>query len=325
MWKRLLCTALLAHASFGVWAASDKADSYPSRPIRVLIGFPAGGAGDVMARIMGPKLTERFGQPIIVDNRPGATGNVAAEIAARANPDGHTLMLGSMTGLTSSPALYPKLAYDLLKDFSYVSVVATGAFVLVAHPSIQAKSVPELVALARSKPKAIRYGSGGVAGPPHLAMELLQNRAGVELLHVAYKGAAPLVIALAAGEVSVGFSSITTAMALINAKRLNALAVTGPKRSVLLPDVPTVAASGYPGYDVTNVLGILAPSGTPAAVVTVLNAEIRNVVQMEDIRAKAIEQGVEATASTPAEFRAMTQAEMTQWARLIKDARITAN
>ena len=325
MWKRLLCTAILAHACFGVWAASENADSYPGRPIRLILGFPPGGGDDYVARIIGPKLTERFGQTVIVDNRPGAGGNLGAEIAARANADGYTLFLGVGAPLTSSPSLYPKLGYDLLKDFLYISRVATGGNVLLAHLSVPVKSVSELVTLARSKPKAIRYGSAGVGSTLHLAMELLQSLTGMELLHVPYKGAAPLIIALTSGEVDAGFSSITAAIVMINAKRLNALAVTSTKRSVLLPRVPTVAESGFPGFDVTNGLGILAPTGTPAAVVKLLNAEIRNVLQMDEIRAKVVEQGMDAVGSTPDEFRAMTEAEIAQWARVIKDARITAN
>src|SRR5688572_11654251 len=168
MWRRCLCAAVLAHAGCGAWAAAAPADSYPSRPIRLLDGFPAGGGTDYVARVSGAKITERFGQAVIVDNRPGAGGSVAAEITARANPDGYTLLLGVSSALASSPTLYPKLGHDPLQDFAYISLVATGTFVLVTHPSLPAKSVSELVALARAKPKSIRYGSGGVASPIHL-------------------------------------------------------------------------------------------------------------------------------------------------------------
>ena len=325
MWKRLLCTALMAQASFGAWAATGKADSYPSKPIRVIVGFPPGGSDDVMARVIGPKLTERFGHAVIVDNRPGATGNFAAEIAARANPDGYTLMLGSMTGLTSSPSLYPKLAYDLLKDFSYISRVATGANVLLAHPSVPVKSVSELIAIARSKPQAIRYASPGVASPGHLAMEMLISRSGMKLLHVPYKGGAPSVLGLAGGEVEIGLGSGTAAIPMINAKRLNALAVTSAKRISALPTVPTIAESGFPGFDATSTFGILAPAGTPAGVIKLLNAEIRNIVQLNDVKATFATQALEAVGSTPDEFKAVTAAEIAQWARVIKDANITAN
>ncbi len=325
MWKALLCTAILAHASFGVWAASGKAESYPNKPIRLILGFPPGGTSDVLARIIGPRITERLGQTVIVDNRPGAAGNLAAELAARANPDGYTLMMAVNPNLSSSPSLYKKLGYDLMRDFTYVTTVATGANVMLAHPSLPVKSVSELVALARAKPKAIRYGSSGVASPHHLAGELLQSRTGIQLVHVPYKGGAPVVAALIAGEVQIGFSSVTAAIPMVNAKRVNAIAITSGKRAEALPGVPTVAESGIPGFDVTLVLGILAPAGTPAAVVKRLNAEIRNVLQMEDIKAKFVDQGTEARGSTPDEYRALMKAEIAQWARVVKDAGITAN
>ena len=195
MWKRLLVITILTHANYGVWAASG---AYPNKPIRIIDGFPAGGGADYLARVIGPKLTERFGHPVIVDNRPGAGGNLGAEIAARANPDGYTLLMGVSSALAPSRGLYPKLGYDLLKDFSYVSRVATGGQILVAHPSMPAKSVAELVAIARSQPKTLRYSSAGVGSPGHLAMELLLSRTGMELLHVPYKGSPPAITALLA-------------------------------------------------------------------------------------------------------------------------------
>jgi tripartite-type tricarboxylate transporter receptor subunit TctC len=324
MWKRLLCLATLAPASVGGWAAGGATDSYPNKPIRAILGFPPGGSDDYLARTIGPKLTERFGQPVIVDNRPGAAANVGAEMAAAANPDGYTLFLGPTTLLAASRSLYPKLGYDLLKDFSYVSQVATGGTVLLAHPSLPARSVAELVALARSKPKTIAYGSAGVGSLAHLSMELLVSRTGMELVHVAYKGAAPNAIALAGGEVKIGFSSVAAALPMIQAKRLNALAVTTARRVGALPDLPTVAES-VPGYDVTISFGILAPTGTPPAIIKLLNAEVRNIVQMDDVKAKFASQALDAAGSTPDEYRAITNAQAAQWARVIKESNITAN
>src|ERR1043166_8139388 len=188
MWRRLLCSVILAHACCEGWAASGNADSYPSKPIRLIDGFAAGGSADYIARGVGPVLAERLGQSVIVDNRPGAGGNVGAQIVARALADGNTLMMGSITALSSSRSLYPKLGYDLLKDFSFVSQVATAANVLVANPSLPVKSVSDLVAVARSAPKTLRYGSAGVASPGHLFMELLDKLSGMELIHVPYKG-----------------------------------------------------------------------------------------------------------------------------------------
>ncbi len=318
----MVCTAILVHAS-GAWAAT--ADSYPGKPIRIIDGFPAGGGTDYAVRVIAPRLTERLGQTVVIDNRPGASSNIGAEIAAHASPDGYTLFVGSSTTLATSYTFFPKLGYDLLKDFSYVSRVAIGPYVLVAHPSLPVKSVAELVALARSQPGTIRYGSGGVGNSNHLIMELLQSRAGIELLHVPYKGGAPFAIGLTGGEVQIGFPSVAAAIPMINAKRLNALAIASGKRIGVLPDVPTVAESGFPGFDVATTYGIFAPRGTPAGVVTRLNAEIRNIVQMEDIKARFAEQGMEAAGSTPEEWRAMVEAETAQWARVIKSAHITVN
>jgi tripartite-type tricarboxylate transporter receptor subunit TctC len=325
MWKRVLITALLAHASFATWAADGSPDSYPSKPIRIIDGFQAGGSTDYVARVVAAKMTERFGQTVIVENRPGASGNLAVETTARAIPDGYTLFVGLSAILSSSPSLYPKLGYDLLKDFSYVSRVAIGANVLLAHPSVPVKSLAELVALARSKPKAIRYGSGGVGVPSHLVMELLQRRTGMELLHIPYKGSAPAVIALTGGEVQVGLLSVAAAIPMIKAQRLTALAVASAKRVAPLPEVPTIGEAGVAGFDATNIVGLLAPAGTPAAVIRRLNAEIRTIVQMEDVITKFAAQGLEPAPSTPEEWRTIMEAEMAQWARVIKDANITAN
>lgn len=324
MWKGLLCAAIFACANCGVWAASGNAESYPNKPIRVIDSFPPGGSSDYMARVIGAKLTERFGQPVIVDNRAGASGNLGAEIVARANPDGYTLFLAVSAGLASSPSLYRKLGYDVLKDFSYISRVATGPQILLVHPSVPAKSLAELAAFARSNPKALRYGSGSVGSLGHLTTEMLLSRIAVKILHVPYKGAGPLFVALSGGEVQLGFTSVA-AIPLVQAKRLNAVAISGAKRLAVLPQVPTVAESGYPGFNATNTFGMLAPAGTPAAIVKLLNAEIRYIVQNDDIKAKFTAQGLEAGASTPAEYKAIIKAEMTQWARVIKDAQITAN
>ena len=325
MWKRLLCTAILAPVSFGALAASGPAQPYPTKPIRMIVGFSPGGNDDFVGRVVATRMTERFGQAVIVDNRPGAGGNIGAEITARANPDGYTLSsVGSIT-LASGPSLYPRLGYDPMKDFAYISRVAIGANVLFAHPSLPAKSFSELVALAKAKPKSIRYGSPGVASLGHLTMELLQSISKMELLHVPYKGPAPAVTAALGGEVEIGFGASTAVIPLVQAKRLNALVVTSAKRLGPLPAVPTLGESGYPGLVVTNNHGILAPSGTPASVVKLINGEIRSLLQTDDARASFAVRGLEAAASTPDEFRAIVTAELARWTRIIKDARITAN
>ena len=325
MWKKPLCAALLASMNVSVWAASADADAYPNKTIRIIDGFAPGGSTDYVARVIGAKMTERHGQTVLLDNRPGASGSVGAAMTARAAPDGYTLFIGLSTILSSSPSLYTNPGYDLLKDFAYVGAVATGTLILVAHPSITAKSVPELVAFARSKPNSVRYGSAGVGTNLHLAMELLRSRTGMELLHVSYKGGAPMVVALVGGEVEVAFASFTTSAPMIKANKLNALAVGSAKRIRVLPDVPTVAEQGVPGFDVVDVFGILAPAATPASVVKQLNTELRNIVQMEDVRGRLATQGLEPAAMTPDEFKSFMAAEMTRWARVIKDANIPPN
>ncbi len=319
MWIRILCVLILTHS--GLAAAAD--GGYPNRPIRLIVGFPAGSTDDYNARVIGPKLTERLGQPVIVDNRSGASGHLAAELAAHAAPDGYTLMLAGTLTLASSVTLYPKLGYDLLRDFAYVSTVSSGANVLMAHPSVPVRTFPEFVALVRTKPGSVRYGSAGLASTGHLAMELLLGRIGTQLLHVPYKGGAGAAVALASGEVQVGFTSIPAGIPLIQSGRLTALAVTGPKRATALPNVPTVAESGYPSYDVRNIFGIFAPAGTAAPVVNRLSAEIRAIVAIDDVKAKFAAQGVDPASSTPAEHKALMEAEVKQWARVVKDAKIT--
>jgi tripartite-type tricarboxylate transporter receptor subunit TctC len=324
MWKRLLGAALMAHAGCAITISFAHADAYPEKPVRLILGFPAGVVDDFIARVIGPKLTERLGQNIIVDNRAGAAGNLAAEMVAHANPDGYTLLMVGSISLASSRSLYSKLNYNLLKDFAFVSTVATSANVLIAHPSFPARTVAELIALAKAKPKSIRYGSAGIASTGHLAMGLLENRAGIEVLHVPYKGGVAAVIGLAGGEVQVAFASTASATPMIAAKKVNAIAATSTRRLAALPDVPTLAAD-YPGYSVTSTFGILVPVGTPAAVITRLNAELRAIMPMSDVKAKFAEQGIEAVSSTPAEFKALMESEVKLWERVIKDTGITVN
>ena len=315
-----LLAATLLIASTALFAAD--VPSYPNRPIRLIVGFTPGSADDYIARLIAPKLTERLGQTVIVDNRAGVAGHLAAEIAARANPDGHTLMLAGTLTLASSITLYPKLGYDLLKDFEYISLVSAGPQVLLAHPSVPVKTLQDFVALIKAKPNAFRYGSAGLASSGHLAMELLLSRLQTQLLHIPYKGGGSAAVALAGGEVQVGFTSTAAAIPLISAKRVVALAVTSPKRTGALPELPTVAESGFPGFDVRNNFGIFAPARTPAAIVKRLNSEIRAIVAMEDIHAKIVASGADPGSSTPGEHRALMEAEVKLWAKVVKDAKI---
>jgi tripartite-type tricarboxylate transporter receptor subunit TctC len=305
--------------------AAVSADAqYPRKPIRIIDPFPPGGATDFLDRIVAQKLSERFGQPVIVDNRPGAGGNLSAELCARATPDGYTLHMNLPGGMAAGRVLYPGLAYDISKDFAYITLVAAGTYVLVAHPTVPAKSVSELVALAKAKPGELRYGSSGVASPPHLAFELLKLRTGTRILHVPYKGAGPLVAGLTGGEVQLGFASPAGASALVKAGRLNALGVSSARRAKSLPAVPTIAESGFPDFDVTPSYGYMAPAGVPQQIVSRLNAEIGKILGMPDVQAAFLTQGLEAAPSTPQRMRQTMHEELERWTRVIREANITA-
>jgi tripartite-type tricarboxylate transporter receptor subunit TctC len=309
-------------------AASEPAQrmvgDYPYKPIRIIDSFAAGGSTDYMARVLGQKITERFGQPVIVDNRSGAAGNLAAELVAKATPDGYTLLMAVLPALAPSATLYPRLGYDVLKDFAYVTLIAAGTYVVVVNPASPAHSLNELIALAKARPGQISYGSSGVGGPLHLAGELLKSRTGANILHVPYKGAAPVVAAVAGGEVQVGFASLSGALPMIKAQRLTALAVTSARRAKAFPELPTIAESGFPGFDVTPWYGILIPAATPAPIVGALNTELGKVLQAPDIQASFLAQGLEATGSTQERFKAIMQSEIEKWAKVIKDAGIKA-
>jgi tripartite-type tricarboxylate transporter receptor subunit TctC len=324
MRKQLVCAALIAHAVCMASIEVAHADAYPDKPVRLILGFPAGVVDDFIARVIGPKLSERLGQNIVVDNRAGAAGNLAADMVAHSTPDGYTLLMVGSISLTSSRSLYPKLGYDLFRDFACVSIVATSANVLISHPSFPAKSVAEFVAMARTKPKSIRYGSAGIASTGHLAMGLLENRAGIEVLHVPYKGAVAAVVGLAGGEVQLAIVSTAAAAPLIAAKKVNVLAATSARRLAALPDVPTIAAD-YKGYNVVSTFGIMVPTGTPATVIKRLNAELNAIVQLSDVKTKFAEQGIEAVGSTSAEFKVLLEAETELWGRVIRDSHITVN
>ena len=304
-------------------ASAAGAQTYPAKPIRIIDAFPPGGAGDVLARIIIPKLSENLRQPIVMDNRPGAGGNIGPEIAAKAAPDGHSLFMGVTVVLAPSRTLYAKLPYDALRDFAPVSRVGSGAYVLVAHPSLPVKSIKELVALAKARPGQLNYASaGGTGSGAHLCGELFKIRAGVKLVHIGYKGGPPAVTAVVSGETALGFMTVTAGLGQIQAGRMRALAVTSNKRTPLLPDVPTIAESGHPDYEVTPVFGLFVPAATPKDIIALLNAEIRKVVDTPEVRERYAAQGVAAASSTPEELGAILAAEVAQWAKVIKAAGI---
>jgi len=323
MVQALSVAALTVLIAIGSTAAV--AQTYPNRPIRIIDAFPAGGAGDVIARIIGPHLSSLLGQSVVIENRPGAAGNIGADVAAKSAPDGYTLFMGVTVVLAPSRTLYPKLPYDALKDFAPVGRVGSSAYVLVVHPSLPVNSIKELVALARSKPGQINYASGGVGSGQHLAGELFRIRASIDLAHVAYKGGPPAVVAVASGETAVGFMTVPAGLAQINAGRLKVLATSGKQRTPALANVPTIAESGYPDYDVTPVFGLFVQAATPKNIITQVNGELRKVVELAEVKERFVAQGVVAGGSTPEELGTILATEIAQWAKLIKTAGIHVN
>jgi tripartite-type tricarboxylate transporter receptor subunit TctC len=303
-------------------AGSAAAQSFPAKPIRILVGTPPGGGADFLARGLAPKLTEGLGQSIIVENRPGANGAVASEVLAHAAPDGHTLKI-NVFGDAVNPSLM-KLNFDFLKDFSYVALAGESQNILASHPSLPATNVKDLIALSKTKPGGVTYGSQGIGASGHLSGELFQHMTGVKWVHVPYKGGAPALIDLLAGNITISFANIPTAIEHVRSKRLRALAVTGGKRTPAAPDIPTVAESGVAGYEVSNWFGLSAPAKTPPEIVARLNTEIVRAVKTPDLSAALRKGGTEPSTLTPAQYTAFIQSEYAKWAKVIKAAGIKA-
>ncbi len=298
--------------------------SYPTRPVRLLVPFPPGGGADTMARIITPKLHDAMGQPWIVDNRGGAAGNIAADIVAKASPDGHTVFLGFATTLTVNPTLYRNLSYDVQRDLRPVVMLASSLYMLVVHPSVSAISVKEFIALAKAKPGSLNYSSGGVGTPLHLAAELFKYRAGVDLVHVPFKGGGPASTAVVAGEVQVLFGSLPSSFPYVQAGRLKGLAVTSTKRAAVAPAIPTIAESGFPGFDVTSWYGLLVPTGTPAGVMKRMHDDTMKVMSLPEVRQAIERRGLEITLAGPQDFDQLIREQTVVWAKLIKAAGIKA-
>lgn len=314
--------ALLAVcAAAGIAQAAEPA--YPTRPVRLVVGFAPGGGGDTMARIIAPKLSDSMGQTWVVDNRSGATGNLATEIVARANADGYTMLLGVETSITANPSLY-KLPFNVQKDLQPITLLAMVDQILVVHPSVQAKTVPELVALAKQKPGALNYGSAGTGSANHLGMLMLEKRAGISMVHVPYKGGGPRSIALLAGEIQASMGSVASMITFVQAGRLRGLAIASGKRSRLVPDLPTVAESGYPGYDASSWYALLAPGGTPKSITERIRNDTLKALQSAETQANMERLGLEPASSTQAELAARIKTESATWAGVIKEAGIRA-
>jgi tripartite-type tricarboxylate transporter receptor subunit TctC len=318
-----IVSALILLASGGACGVTHAAEPpYPTRPIRMVVPFAPGGGSDILARTLAPKLSAATGQTWVVDNRSGAAGNLGAEIVARANPDGYTVLKALNTQLTANPSLY-KLSFDVQKDLQPVTMLATADHVLVVHPSVQARTFKEFLALAKQKPGTLNYASSGGGSAIHMAAELLKYRTGIDLVHIPYKGGGPAALAVISGEAQVMTGTAASVLPFLTTGRLRALATTGPRRSkVVMPEVPTVAESGYPGFDTSQWYGILLPAATPRSITERIHNEMLKVLQHPDMRAALVSQGVELETTTPEGMAARIKTETATNAAVIKAAGI---
>ncbi len=307
----------LAAAGMVLGLAPAQAQQYPGKPVRLIVPFPPGGGTDTLARIYGQKLAEIFGQQVVIDNRPGAGTNIGAEIAAKAPPDGYTLLMGNIAHAINV-TLYNKLAYDFVKDFAPVTLLASTPNILVVHPSVPAKSVKELIALARARPGQLDYASSGGGSSSHLAAELFNNMAGVKMTHVPYKGGGPAVIALVGGQVSVGFATTPSVITHVKAGKMRGLGVTTAQRSPSTPELPTISEAGVPGYEAGTWYGLLVPAGTPKEIVARLHAESVKLLKLPDVKDRLDATGFEAIGNTPDQFAAYIRSEIEKWAKVVK-------
>ncbi len=318
----LIVTVTVAGASAAQTPSAGSGQTYPSKPIRFIVPFAPGGSTDLVARFLAPRLTEALGQPVVVDNRGGAGGVIGADLAAKAPADGYTIVLGSPGPLTINPNLQSKLPYDTLRDFAPISLATISPFTLVIHPSVPVKSVKELVALAKAKPGQLNYGSAGNGSVGHFSSEQFKALAGVDIVHVPYKGAGPAVADLVGGRLQLMFENLPTILPHVRAGRLKMLAVGTKTRSALVPEYPTIAEAGVPGYESSTAFGVLAPAKTPAAVVGRLNREIVKALQTPDMKEKLSELGLEPAGGTPQQYAAHLKEELAKYGRLVKAAGI---
>jgi tripartite-type tricarboxylate transporter receptor subunit TctC len=301
------------------------AQTYPSRPVRLIVPFAPGGGTDILGRMLCQRLTEAMGQPFIVDNRGGAGGIIGAELAAKSPADGYTLLLGSPGPLTINPALLPRMNYDSLRDFAPITLATISAFTLVVHPSLPVRSVKELVALAKAKPGQLNYGSGGNGSVAHFSVEQFKSLAGVNVVHVPYKGSSPSLTDLVGGQLQMTIENMPVILPHVRAGRLRALAVGTKTRSAFLPELPTIREAGVPGYESSTAFGLLAPAKTPPGIVGSLNAELVKALRSSDIREKLTGLGMEAVGGTPEQYAANIKEELAKYARVVKAAGIKAD
>ncbi|MBI3938197.1 MAG: tripartite tricarboxylate transporter substrate binding protein [Betaproteobacteria bacterium] len=321
----------ISHSGFWVWCAlmlpiaavgHAAAQGYPEKPIRFIVPAPPGGGANIVARVIGQKLSDGWGQQVVVDNRGGAGGIIGTELAAKAEPDGYTLLLGLTANLSFAPSLFRNLPYDTTRDFAPVTLVGSTPYVLVVNPSIPVKSVKELIALARSRPGKLNFASTGNGAGNHLAGELFKNMTGVNLVHVPYKGGGQALTAVLSGEAQLIFGSMLSTLPHVKADKLRALAITGAKRSSAAPDVPTIAEAGVPGYDVTTWQGVLVPARTPKKIIARLHAEFVKILRMPDVRQRLSGEGFDLLGGTPGEFGKLIKADIEKWAKVVKQSGI---
>ncbi len=310
------CAGAIALASAAAVAAA-----FPERPVRFIVASSPGGALDVLARLTGPKLTEKWGQPVVVDNRAGAGGVIGTEIVAGSNPDGYNILVIAQ-GFTANPYLYKKLPYRTPQDFAPITILATGPYVLVVHPSVNVNSVKELVALAKSQPGKLNYATSGVGAASHLSVEMFKRMSGVDMVHIPYKGAGAATAAVVGGQVQMLFTSTGAAIPHIRSGRLKALGVTTAKRSAVLPEVPTIAETGFPGFQVDGWYALMAPAGTPKAVIDKIYRDVADVLKNPDVADRIKSFGLEPDGQPPQEFAAYIRVELKKWGRVIREAGI---
>ena len=314
---RAVCATLAVLLSFPLLAAEQ---AYPSKPIRLVVPFPAGGSLDVVARAIGQKLTEAWGQPVVIDNRPGAGGNIGADLVAKSAPDGYTILEGALSTHAVNVSLYAKMPYDPIKDFAPITLVAVTPNVLVLNASYPVNSVPELLAYARANPGKLSFGSGSNGSAGHLAGELFKTEAGVDMVHIPYKGGAPALQALLAGDTQLMFDNLANSAAQIKAGKLKALAVTTAKRSSLVPELPTLSETGLPGFDIYTWWGFMAPAGTPKEIVAKWNAEVTRILNSPEMKAFFAQQGAEPAPDSPEQFAALIRSEISKYAKIVKQS-----
>jgi len=297
------------------------AQSYPAKPVRCVVPYPPGGPTDIIGRAIVQKLSENLGQPVIIDNRGGAAGTIGSEHVARAAADGYTLLWGTPGTHGIAPSLYPKLAYDPVRDFVHITLIALGTNLLVVHPSVPVRSVKEFIALAKSRPGKLNFGSAGNGATSHMAGEMLKVMAGIDMAHVPFKGAAPAIVALMGGEIDLAILDAPALLPQIRAGKMRLLAVASERRSRVLPQTPTISESGMPGYHASSWHGLFAPAGTPRDIVVRLHNEVAQIVKLPDITERLYAQGVEPVANTPEQFAAFVKSEIARWSRVAKLSR----